>query len=333
MKKSFKDLLKVIAIVSILCMAAVVICMTAFAEEDSFEPPCDHVAEFVGANISLDKDISLRYYVKLCDCYKSAKMIFSSNGKSVTRAAYYDEEADEYIFTLNRIAPQALGNLINAELICNDKIIASKENYSVLENCKNLLENHKDDEKVQYLVKALLNYGAAVQNYKDYEVDSMVNVGFEMDTLRPSYEDSVKHIENNNGDAIVKAANITFDNDNKVFIKVVCEYEPVVTANGVRLEAKYEKLSDDTDEEAEAEGDNEEEIIDGVWLFYTDSITPDKFNDVITFMIISNDPVTELTYSVNSYIYSMLDSQKASMRNLALALYTYGVAVESYLAD
>ena len=337
MKSNMKHIRKIVSLVSVLCVVAALMCMNVFAEEnDDAEVVCEHTAEIIASNISLDKDITLKYYVKLCDCYKGAKMVFSSGGKSITKAAYYDAEADEYIFALTKIAPQAMGDLIDAELVFDGEIIATKENYSVLENCKNLLEKYPDDEKMQYLIKALLNYGAAVQNYRDYNLDAMVNAGFEIDSVRPGQDESVKDIINNGGEANVEAANITFDSENKVFIKVTCDYEPTATINGVPVKAIYQEIETDVEteetEETEEPTETEENITSGIWLFYTDGITPDNFDETITFVITSNDPQTELTYSVNSYVYSMLDSQKASMRNLAMALYTYGVAVESYLA-
>ena len=77
-------LLKMIAVISVLCLAAALICINVFADDDSIIV-CKHTAEIIGANVSLDADISLRYYVKLCDCYKDAKMVFTSSGMSVKR--------------------------------------------------------------------------------------------------------------------------------------------------------------------------------------------------------------------------------------------------------
>ena len=143
MKITLKKFLKAIVIAAVLCVIIIIVCFTVNAEEDDgFTKSCDHTAEIIGANISLDKDISLRYYVKLCDCYKDAKMVFSSNGNFVTKAAYYDAENDEYVYTLSNIAPQTMGDIITADLMHKDKLIAFKESYSVLENCERLLEKY-----------------------------------------------------------------------------------------------------------------------------------------------------------------------------------------------
>ena len=312
-------LLKMIAVISVLCLAAALICINVFADDDSIIV-CKHTAEIIGANVSLDADISLRYYVKLCDCYKDAKMVFTSSGMSVKKAAYYDVETEEYVFTLDNIRPQTIGDLIDAELVVGGRVIASKEGYSVLENCKKLLSRYPNDEKMQYLIKALLSYCASVQNYKEYKVDDPVNAGYEIDLLRPGLSDSVKEIINKDGDAVVDAANISFETEVKIFIKVLCEYEPTVTIDGVEVKA-------------EIQGDGEENYNSGLWVFYTDGISPDKFNDTIRFVITSNDPNTELLYSVNSYAYSKREAESTSMRNLSTALYTYGIAMENYLAQ
>ena len=314
-----------IAVISVLCVTAALICVTVFAygNDDDDLYICEHTAEIVGANVSLDSDISLRYYVKLCDCYKDAKMVFSANGKSVKKAAYYDAENKEYVFTLNNIKPQTVGDLIDAELVLGNQVLAVKKGYSVLENCKKLLAKHQDDEKMQYLIKALLNYCAAAQSYKDYKADEPVNAGYEMDSLRPGQNDSVKEVLNNDGEAVIDAANISFENEAKIFIKVLCEYEPTVTINGVEVKAYHQSDEESTDEEASTD----------IWVFYTEGISPEKFNDAIKFVITSNDPCTELIYSVNSYAYSKREAESTSMRNLATALYTYGIAVENYLAQ
>ena len=325
MKNSLRLLIKVGVCLMALCMTFVAVCPTGLAagmdddKEGMFDDPgfnddenlCSHYADIVGASLVIGGEIALRYYVDMCDCYKSAKMRFYIGSYVFSAGSYYDEETKEYIFVTPGIEPHIMAENIKAELIFEGETVAVKDNYSPIDNCKNLIDNNYEDIYMQRFIRALMTYGAAVQMYRNYDTDNLMNYGYEIDSAIPYEEISVKKTENNDGISIFNAANVSFDKSNKITAKITSESKPTVTINGkpaVVLE----------------NGINE-------WMVQTEGISPIDYDKVFLFAITSNEIPALLTYSINSYTYSKLYSDDTSMADLAVATYSYGVAAEQYL--
>ena len=286
---------------------------------------CDHVFEngictkceewdgttvkFLGANVALNNSLSVKYYAKIPAAYKGAQMKFTMNGyETVVDGAYLDLE-DQYVFSFDNIPPQCISDNIKAELIFGGEVIAVKESYSVYENVTNLLA--KNDARTTNLVKALLNYGAAAQKYAQYNTNALVNNGYEINSLTPTAEVSVREAKNNTGNGVFKAAGVYFDGVNQLYVKILADEMPTVTINGTNAVV--------------------EENGNGEWIVYTDGIFVVHFDKTYTFVITSNDNQPSFTYSVNSYTYAKLTSTNTAMVELAKATYTYGVAAEDYI--
>jgi hypothetical protein len=238
-------------------------------------------------------------------------MKFTMNGIETFAEAIYLEEEDQYMFVFNNIPPQCIGDNIKAELIFDGAVIAEKDGYSILQNAKNLLSKYSNEPKTINLVKAMLNYGAAAQNYASYKTETLVNAGYEMDSVVPNGTVSVRNVANNTGDAVFKAAGVYFDSVNKLYVKITSETMPTVTINGA--EALVEEYGA------------------GEWIVYTDGIFVIDFDKTYTFVITSNENLPTFTYSVNSYTYAKLTSDREATVELAKATYTYGIAAEEYL--
>ncbi len=265
----------------------------------------------LGANVVLNNSLAVNYYAKLPEAYKNAQMKFTMNGKETVVDAVYNEATGEYMFTFANIPPQCIGDNIKAELILGGEVVVEKDGYSVLKNAQNLLAKHSGDPKTANLVKAMLGYGTAAQKYANYKVDVLINAGYEMNLVTPLESVSVKGVQNNTGDATFTAAGVYFDSVNKLYVKIKANTKPTVTVNGA------EAL-------VEANGD-------GAWIVYTDGIYVVDFDNTYTFVITSNANAPTFTYSVNSYTYAKLTSDREGMAELAKATYTYGIAAEDYL--
>ena len=268
-------------------------------------------AVLLGANVVLSNNLKVNYYAKLPEAYKNAQMKFTMNGIETFAEAIYLEEEDQYMFVFNNIPPQCIGDNIKAELIFDGAVIAEKDGYSILQNAKNLLSKYSNEPKTINLVKAMLNYGAAAQNYASYKTETLVNAGYEMDSVVPNGTVSVRNVANNTGDAVFKAAGVYFDSVNKLYVKITSETMPTVTINGA--EALVQEYGA------------------GEWIVYTDGIFVIDFDKTYTFVITSNENLPTFTYSVNSYTYAKLTSDREATVELAKATYTYGIAAEEYL--
>ena len=213
-----------------------------------------------GARVSLGTDISVRYYADLLPAHKEARMRFTvsyANKTAVTDVTgSWDEVTGMYVFTCPSVTPQAMGDNIKAELILKGEngqvtVLDTREQYSVLQNCVNLLgktaeELHISEDAykaMQTLIADLIEYGTAAQIYRGYRTDSLINQNTaytallsekniqpstftawgEEDAARLSYEltDSTK-----DGYSITSAG-VYFDYDNCLYVRFTA---PDITA-------------------------------------------------------------------------------------------------------
>lgn len=291
-----------------------------------------------GASITVGQDLTMRYYVSL---YKAdllwaserLAMRFTMNGKSVLVGEYTIENG-EYVFAFTGIAPQCMGERIDAELLRLrpygdgevDITCATKKGYSVKANAEALLaaygeETDDSSRALVQFVTDLLTYGAAAQNYKDYNVDNLANgnvsgLGTPSDALPDGTDRNLTTHAETLGNVCFSAVSVWFDNVNKIVLSLnSAENAKLIVKIGDRTVGEYTDL--DT-------------------TFRTDAIHATDFGTVYTFELYENDTLVQtLTYSVNSYVYAMMDKidedgQLTQMAVLARALYRYGASAVAY---
>ena len=163
------------------------------------------------------------------------------------------------------------------------------------------------------LVSDMLYYGAAAQNYKDYNTGSLATDGVEnlidaSDAVAPEVSASpVKNPEIDSYPVYFTGATVWFDGVNKIRVKVNSIENAFISING--------------GEKTELESTTYE----------TDGILATEFDKEFTFQLYYGETLMQtLTYSVNAYAYKMKDHE--SMGDLATALYRYGVSAEAYIA-
>ena len=222
--------------------------------------------------------------------------------------------SNQYIFTLEDIPPQCIGDNIKAELIVDGKVVKTVDNYSVLANCQNLLAANTTTDATKQLIYDFLAYGAAAQNYAQYKTDALVNKGYE------AFATTVTSIENNDRKvspatitgAKFSAAGVYYSGVNKVYAKL-----DVTTANVSKLKATINGVETKI-----------EPYKDGSYIIYSDAIKVSEFDNVYTFVVHDGVDSQTLVYSINAYAYQMQND--AAMSDLALALYRYGVSAVAY---
>ncbi|MBQ8341615.1 MAG: hypothetical protein IJY22_04460, partial [Clostridia bacterium] len=269
--------------------------------------------KITGASITVGKDLTMNYYVSLIDPTllgegQSLTMRFTMGGKTFT-ATEYTPENGEYIFAFTGIAPQQMSDNILAELLIGEDVIASKDHYSVKANAEALLELYKDDEYLVQFVTDMLCYGAAAQNYKDYNVEDLANADV-ADLGTPSAalpeKTDLDLAESASQSLYFVSATVWFDNVNKIGVRLSTLENASLKVNGVEVE-----LTD--------------------VLYYTEGISATDFDKIYTFELYENGELVQtLKYSVNSYAYSKQSSENQTMRDLAISLYRYGASAEIY---
>ena len=282
--------------------------------------------EIKSASVTLGDTLAMNYYTTLpAKDAADYQMRFTFNDKVTYATATKGASANEFVFSFKGIAPQCVGDNIKAELMRGDEVVDVKDNYSVFQNCMNIVNDNPTNMALINLVGNLGAYAAAAQNYANYKTDALVNAGFE------GYATTVDTIVNSDktldGEARedfgFTAAGVYFDYANKVYAKFIApegaiDFEEFsITINGV--EAYIAETGVTTELGIE-------------YIVYTDYISVTDFDEVFTFVLTDGFTTQTLTYSVNAYCKAKLNAEKATTAALAAATYSYGAAAEAYVA-
>ena len=282
-------------------------------------------AELTGSSITVGSDLTMNYYVKTLDNavesdLSKLSMRFTMND-DVKTVAEYSIVDGEYVFAFDGIAPQNMGDSIKAELLYDGKVIDVKDGYSIKDNAAELLSEYANDEKTVRFVTDMLNYGAAAQNYANYKTDAPVNdvAGMgEASTAAPTEADKFVLSGNTTEGIKIESASVLFDNVNKIGFKLSISDDKAESVK-IMLDGVEVALAD------------LEDLGNGSYILLTEELKTTQFDMDFELVLMDGETeVSNLTYSVNSYAYSMKDNAK--MGALASALYRLGVSAEAYNA-
>lgn len=292
-KRTNKLLVLVISLMMIVTLLAG-LSITASAEETGTETNTP-VAEFVGKQVNLGGDISMKFYVRNNEDRPiesiTVEVEFLGKLTYLTECERHPTDAKVYIYTFEGINPQCLGDLMNVTILVggipegHEKAMLT--GYSVKENLINAY-NITNDANMKQLIIDTLEYGAAAQVYRNYKTDALVtkDVAFlsegktEVDVPRSS------PVVNETVADSIKEATVNFSATN--FIKVSYNDGEIKT------------------------------LTSGAVAAY----------DFAKKMQFSADGLFTLGYSVNDYCYDVINSETTTeaMKSLAKALYNYGLS-------
>lgn len=285
--------------------------------------------------VSLGDNINVNYYAHVKGVLDSVEMRFTVNGSVVTVNGIKVDGLNKYRFIYEGIAPQMMSDAIKAELIVNGEVADTVEGFTVEGYARKLLDMNwaelslaltKDEaieraDALHALLIELLNYGAEAQKYVDYKADELVNEGYESEgELNADEIESVKDSTEPVGDSGAKfvGATVRFDNVNMLRFDF-----KVGTADISEVSVVIGGVTYTQDDFVVKEA--------GVYSVYTAGISAVKFATAYTASLtVSGDVVHSATYSINSYVKVMLNSE--SIGALASAVYRYGVSAKAYVA-
>lgn len=292
-KRTNKILVLVISLMMIVTLLAG-LSITASAEETGTETNTP-VAEFVGKQVNLGGDISMKFYVRNNEDRPiesiTVEVEFLGKLTYLTECEPHPTEDKVYIYTFEGINPQCLGDLMNVTILVGGSPVGHENavltGYSVKENLINAY-NITNDANMKQLIIDTLEYGAAAQVYRNYKTNALVtkDVAFlsegktEVDVPRSS------PVVNETVADSIKEATVNFSATN--FIKVSYNDGEIKTLT-------------------------------------SDAVAAYDFAKKMQF---SADGLFTLGYSVNDYCYDVINSEKTSeaMKFLAKALYNYGLS-------
>jgi hypothetical protein len=282
--------------------------------------------KITAAEVALGTSITVHYYATLNEAHAGAQMRFTVDGvKTLVDGV---KSGKEYVYSYTGIAPQALGENIKAELIVDGEVVATKDEYSVLQNCKNLLaktaaELGISDEKyaaMKTIIADLLEYGAAAQLYVNHKTDALVNEGNEGATAFVELDgDEWSKMPTVTTDATVDliSAGLHFNNTNKLYFRF--EAADITEDNfKVTIDGNEYTLGDF-------------ELTDNGYILRTEDIAATELDHLFTIELIKNgETVQTLEYGVFAYVYNMQNNTSEAMATLAKTLYNYGVSADAY---
>ncbi len=285
--------------------------------------------DITGASVSLGSEISINYHVSVADASivegKALAMRFSINGTTVT-VSDFTEKGGKYVFSLKGIAPQEIGDSIDAALIIKsgeeETVACSKNGYSIKKYCVSLLDEYKEDEKLVQLVEDLLFYGAAAQAYKEHNTHSFVTGGLTISAsdVAPTEAEKTSVAGNTNSACRVTARNV--NHDGKIEISVSLHIEDISLAE-IKLDGEKYDTS------------RLESLGEGNYALKISNIMPYQINEMHELVLSYDGEVcTTLGYGINSYVYLTVNKitiTEELHQRFAIALYRYGNSAKEYV--
>ena len=298
MKKSMQKLLSaVLGIAILMCLCAPVASVFATGEE---------LTEVTQWNLVLGDQISANFHIRISQSVSSSAVMNVTDGYGTTSYAIADAEKDasgNYVFTARLPAAQ-LTDTITLQLRDGENV-STAHSYCAVDYAKNIMNSDSSDS-TKTLVKAMLNYGAAAQNYFNYNTGNLANTGFESteEVEIPAVDTSNIVSGNVNG--------ITFYGASLVFeSKIAVRFYFNVTGN----------ISDYSFSAGTPVAK------DGRYYVEIANINPQDYANPVSVTV--NDTLT-VNYSPLTYISRMANSENAAMAQLVKAMYQYYQAAVEY---
>ena len=292
-KRTNKLLVLVISLMMIVTLLAG-LSITASAEETGTETNTP-VAEFVGQQVNLGGDISMKFYVRNNEDRPiesiTVEVEFLGKLTYLTECERHPTDAKVYIYTFEGVSPQCLGDLMNVTILVGGSPVGHEKailtGYSVKENLINAY-NITNDANMKQLIIDTLEYGAAAQVYRNYKTNALVTKDVDFISEGKTEVDVPKSspaVNETVADSI-KEATVNFSATN--FIKVSYNDGEIKTLT-------------------------------------SDAVAAYDFAKKMQF---SADGLFTLGYSVNDYCYDVINSETTTeaMKSLAKALYNYGLS-------
>lgn len=265
----------------------------------------------VGANLGIQQSITLKTEDA---ANKTLKMDFTIGDNTTTVDPVITD--GNYTFSFNNIPAHFMTEEITATLYVqegDDKVEQGTNKYTIAEYGKAILESADYTTEVKKFVANMLTYGAAAQKKANHNTDNLATAGLETlisqfgSNEAPSADDKMS-LSKTDSDVRFYSANVKFSDVNNLIIKLNAEPGNLkLFVNGV------------------------EKTLNGK-EYISEDIKATDYATKFTFELKDGDTVIQtLTYGINSYAYSMYNKASTSteMKNLASALYAYGVSASN----
>ena len=269
--------------------------------------------KIIGQSVNLGDNFAMKYFVEVYDKGlidgKSLKMRFVFLGKTMTVEGV--DLGAYYVFTIGGIAPEYMCENIDAYLLVDEEVAASKLSYSIKINLTNLLAK-STDEKLRSLICDTLAYGAEAQKYKEYKTGSLATDGVEGYEPSDRAPEKESEVEISDSTAVtINSCEVVFGKINYLRFALALEAEEGVT---VRLNGLEMHLIE--------RGENEYVVLSsGIFL-------QDASEDLVLEMFQNGVSIARITTSIEA-----IANERAEEADGALlrAIYNLGKTIQEYL--
>lgn len=266
-------------------------------------------------NISLGDDLTLNFYIAADEqIADQASVKISVAGNEVISAPLNEgtvTENGEYVFSVDMAAAQ-MTDSVTVELLANGETV-SQNNYSVEQYAQTVLT---DETLGNYhgLVKEMLYYGAAAQDYFGYNtekpIDETLYAGAGMKDI--SAEGVADMAVSGSVDGLqFYGASLLFKS--KTAVRFYFTAEKNIT--------DYTFKSGEQTLMAQAKN--------GLYYVEVENINPQNLDDVLTVTVTCGDELLTVSYSPMNYIVRMNEKSNDSLKTLLKAMYNYYLAAKA----
>ena len=288
--------------------------------------------KIASAKLTISNDIVVVYSAAVPENMTDPYMVFTFNGKDYRVESKGVDNKNRPTFAFEGVTPEKMGDNICAKLYATtaygQTACVTKENYSVREYCVNSMNKYQNvagSDKLMTLLTDILVYGATAQQYTKYHTDALVTEGVDLSHATEfTTVTETKLARTGEEDAEIKWVSASLQCGSQMamvftFTTTVPEVTTVeVTING--------RTSVYTIPESRVNSN-------GTYSTTFTGISATEFDDTVT-AVFKKDGVQvgqTLTYSVNSYVYSMQDNDTVPyLADLVKAIYNYGASARAY---
>jgi len=278
-------------------------------------------ADIVSASLSVNGTLNLNFYTVLSEDLAAAEnvsMQFAVNGATETVALSDAVVKDGYYIFTVKLAARQMADEVGAQIMMGDEAIGEAKSYSIKKYAESKIANANSSEELVTLMKAMLNYGAAAQEFFGYNTENLANAGLaDADKVLPAvdasaYKHSIEGFEEG-----IKAASASLE---------------IASENTIRV---YFKLTGDKTIDQYAFTVNGEEVTpvlrNGMYCVEIPGIVARDLDEMYAVSVGS----LTVNYSGLSYANQVLNNAKSTQEKLdvATALYLYAMAAEEYWAE
>lgn len=151
--------------------------------------------EFVGASVELTENFNVVFSAHVMDPDSASYARFTMNDYVYDLVeGVFNDETGYFDYVFEGVAPQAIGDLIKAELIADDEttVLDTVEDYSIRDYCYHLLGDEGSSDALKTLLADILVYGAAAQIAVNYATGDLVD---RCDTTTITIDSGAKVVE------------------------------------------------------------------------------------------------------------------------------------------